>query len=153
MIGPIIELEVWNFDALYQAQNHPARDWTQTYSLKYPKHGKLPDKRLVQRVKATHENGWLTDSRGWGYKWSEEKASRLMPRAHDTAISPRYLSQIYGKFEIPAKYFIIVRCFRPDVIYAMHGVEFNQLGGFVVAYNLTFRDLLGLLKLVSKEIA
>ncbi len=153
MTGPIIELEFWNFDALYQAQNHPARDWTQTYSLKYPKYGKLPDKKLVERVRKTHENGWLTGSTGWGYKWDEKKASRLMPRAHDTAISPRYLSQIYDKLEIPGKYFSLVRCFRPDVIDATHGVEFNQLGGFVIGEKLTFRDLLGSLKLFAEEIA
>jgi len=42
MEGPLIELEFWNFDALFQAQNHPSRDWTQTYSLKFPKQGDLP---------------------------------------------------------------------------------------------------------------
>ena len=40
MKGHLIETEFWNFDALYQAQNHPARDWAQTYSLKHPKHGR-----------------------------------------------------------------------------------------------------------------
>ncbi|MCD6381669.1 MAG: phenylalanine--tRNA ligase subunit alpha [Candidatus Aenigmarchaeota archaeon] len=153
MTGPIIELEFWNFDALYQAQNHPARDWTQTYSLKYPKYGKLPNKNLVESVRKTHENGWLTGSTGWRYKWDEKKAARLMPRAHDTAISPRYLSQIYDEIEIPGKYFSLVRCFRPDVIDATHGVEFNQLGGFIIGEKLTFRDLLGLLKLFAEEIA
>jgi phenylalanyl-tRNA synthetase alpha chain len=146
MTGPHIELEFWNFDALYQAQNHPSRDWTQTYSLKHPKHGSLPANKIVSQVRKTHENGWKTGSDGWGYRWDSKKASNLMPRAHDTAISPRYLSGHSGKIEIPGKYFSLVRCFRPDVIDATHGVEFNQLGGFVIDRDLVFGDLLGLLK-------
>jgi len=150
MTGPIIELEFWNFDALYQAQDHPSRDWAQTYSLKYPKNGDLPDKKIVERVKTTHENGWKTGSTGWGYKWSEKKASKLMPRAHDTAITPRYLAE---GIEIPGRYFNMVRCFRPDVIDPTHGVEFIQTGGIVVAKDIDFRHLLGLLKQFVREIA
>jgi len=150
MTGPTIETEFWNFDALFQPQNHPARDWTQTYNLKYPKFGRLPDKRIVSHVKATHEHGWTTGGTGWGYKWDARKASRLMPRAHDTAISPRYLAK---DVEIPGKYFNIVRCYRPDVIDATHGVEFNQTGGFIIAEDLTFKHLLGLLKQFAYEIA
>ncbi len=152
MTGPIIETEFWNFDALYQAQNHPSRDWAQTYSLKYPREGRLPDARIVSRVKAAHENGWKTGSRGWGGKWDPRKASRLMPRAHDTAISPRYLSGHSGKIEIPGKYFSIVRCFRPDVIDARHGVEFNQLGGLVIDKDMTIKNLFGVLKQSVQEI-
>ena len=153
MRGPLIETEFWNFDALFQPQNHSARDWTDTYQLKYPKFGKLPKKELVEKVKATHENGWITGSKGWGYKWNSEKAARLMPRAHDTAISPRYLSGLKGKLEIPGKYFSLVRCFRPDVVDSTHSLEFYQLGGFVIAENLTFKDLLGLLKMFAIEFA
>jgi len=144
MSGCKIITEFWNFDALYQAQDHPSRDWTQTYSLKYPKYGDLPNKELVEKVKATHENGWKTGSTGWEYKWDPKKASKLMPIAHDTAISPITLSS--KRLEIPGKYFQIVRCYRPDVIDAKHGVEFNQMGGFVVAKDLNFKHLLGLLK-------
>jgi len=150
MTGPTIETEFWNFDALFQPQNHPSRDWAQTYSLKYPKHGDLPDKEIVARVKAAHENGWKTGSTGWGYKWDPQKAAMLMPRAHDTAISPRYLAK---GVEIPGKYFSIVRCYRPDIIDRTHGVEFNQMGGIVVDYGLTFKDLLGLLRDFAVEIA
>lgn len=142
--GRTIITEFWNFDALYQAQNHPSRDWTQTYSLKFPKHGSLPDKKIMERVKATHENGWKTGSTGWKYKWDENKASKLMPVAHDTAFSPIKLCS--KNLNIPGKYFQIVRCYRPDVIDATHGVEFNQMGGIVVSEDLNFRNLLGMLK-------
>jgi len=143
MWGPIIELEFYNFDALFQPQNHPARTWSATYRIKEPRYGRLPARKIVEAVRAAHENGGNTGSMGWQYKWSEKIASQLMPRAHDTAISPRYLVQ---DIEIPGKYFSLVRCFRPDVIDATHAVEFNQLGGFVIGKKLNFRHLLGLLK-------
>jgi len=151
ILGSSITTEFWNFDALFQPQNHPSRDWTQTYSLKYPKKGLLPENKIVQQIAATHENGWKTDGAGWGYKWSSDKAAQLMPVAHDTAISPQTLSS--KKLEIPGKYFQIVRCYRPDVIDATHGVEFNQMGGIVVAEDLNFVDLLGLLKEFALDFA
>jgi phenylalanyl-tRNA synthetase alpha chain len=149
MTGPTIELEFWNFDALFQPQNHPSRDWTQTYSLKNPKEGSLPEKTLVEHVKGAHENGWRTGSTGWGYKWSPAKAMKLMPRAHGTAISARTLTQC----EIPGKYFAISRCYRPDIIDATHGIEFNQTEGIVIGDGLNFRSLLGILKEFAVEFA
>ncbi len=150
MRGSTIVTEFWNFDALFQPQGHPSRDWAQTYSLKYPKQGKLPPSKIVQQVAAAHENGWKTGSTGWGCKWSYEKAAQLMPVAHDTAVSPQILAS--KGLQIPGKYFQIVRCYRPDVIDVLHGVEFNQMGGFVAAADLTFKDLLGLLKMFAVEI-
>ncbi|UCD07840.1 MAG: phenylalanine--tRNA ligase subunit alpha [Candidatus Aenigmatarchaeota archaeon] len=149
MEGPMIETEFWNFDALYQAQDHPSRDWAQTYTLKHPKYGRLPSRGIVSRVKAAHENGWKTGSTGWGYKWDIKKASQLMPRAHTTASSARTLAKLP---EIPGKYFAISRCFRPDVIDATHGVEFNQMEGIVIDKSLTFKEMLGVLKMFAIEI-
>jgi phenylalanyl-tRNA synthetase alpha chain len=152
MSGPMIELEFWNFDALYQAQGHPSRDWTQTYTLKYPKIGRLPDKKIVDQVKAAHENGWKTKSTGWGYEWSHDKARQLIPRAHTTACSARQLLNHVNVKE-PGKYFALNRCFRPDVIDATHGVEFNQFDGIVIDESVGFREMLGLFKMFAKEMA
>ncbi len=149
MTGPLIETEFWNFDSLYQPQNHPARDWTQTYQLKYPKVGQLPNKNIVDNVKKAHETG-VSGSTGWGYKWNPRIAMRLMPRAHGTALSARILA---SKPKIPGKYFAMVRCFRPDIIDATHGVEFNQTEGIVLDESLNFKHLLGILKMFAMEIA
>lgn len=150
MTGPSIELEFWNFDTLYQPQNHPARDWTSTYSLKHPKSGKLPSKSIVNNVKNSHENGWKTGSTGWQYTWDPRKAMQLMPRAHATALSARTLTR---NPEIPGKYFAMVRCYRPDVIDATHGVEFYQTDGIILDDSLNFKKLLGILKMFAIEIA
>ncbi|WP_457741738.1 phenylalanine--tRNA ligase subunit alpha [Thermococcus sp.] len=148
-VESLIETQFWNFDALFQPQNHPAREWTDTYQLKYPKSGHLPEEGLVERVKTAHEKG-LAGSRGWGYVWSPERAMLLMPRAHGTALDARQLAK---GVEIPGKYFTIQRVFRPDVLDRTHLIEFNQIDGFVVDESLNFRHLLGILKRFAVEIA
>ena len=148
--GPLIETEFWNFDALYQPQNHPARDWTNTYQLKYPENGRLPGKKIVKQVKAAHENGWTTGSTGWKYRWDPKKAARLMPRAHGTCISARTLA---SDPKIPGKYFAIARCYRPDFLDATHLIEFNQAEGIVIDESLNLKNLLGILEIFAKEIA
>jgi phenylalanyl-tRNA synthetase alpha chain len=148
--GPLIETEFWNFDALFQPQNHPARDWTSTYQLKHPKVGKLPGDKIVEQVKKTHEDGWTTGSSGWKYRWDPSIAARLMPRAHGTCLSARTLAS--GP-EIPGKYFAIARCYRPDFLDATHLIEFNQAEGIVIGEDLNLKNLLGILEIFAKEIA
>lgn len=149
MTGPLVETEFWNFDALFQPQNHPARDWTSTYQLKHPSIGSLPDKELVERVKKAHEKG-IAGSRGWGYRWDPLKAAKLLPRAHGTCLSARTLA---SNPEIPGKYFAVARCYRPDVLDATHLIEFNQVEGIVIDESLSLRNLLGILEIFAKEIA
>ncbi len=150
MENPLITQEFYNFDVLFQPQNHPARTWTDTYRLKKPEYGKLPDKKIVSAVKSAHENGGKAKSKGWRYKWNTRIASQLMPSAHGTAHSAR---QFVKGVEVPGKYFTTARCFRPDVVDTTHLIEFNQLEGFVVGEDFTFRKLLGLLKGFAIEIA
>lgn len=147
MTGPTIETEFWNYDALYQPQNHPARDWFSTFYIKTTSKGELP--KVANAVKRAHEKG-IAGSLGWGYRWDPLKAMTLMPRAHGTALSARTLA---GRPKIPGKYFAIVRCYRPDVIDALHAVEFNQVEGIVIDESLTFRNLLGILEMFATEIA
>ncbi len=141
MTGPLIETEFWNFDALFQPQNHPARGWTDTYKLKYPKKGRLPP--LWEKVKESHE-------KSWGYEWDPETAKQLMPRAHGTALSARTLA---NSPEIPGRYYAIARVFRPDVLDATHLIEFNQVEGIVLDDSLKFKHLLGILKMFAVEVA
>ena len=148
--GPLIETEFFNFDVLFQPQDHPARTWTDTYHLKNPTQGKLPDDLVVNRVKHAHENGGRTGSTGWGYKWNIEIAKQLMPRAHGTAVSARKMVQ---GIEVPSKYFTIARVYRPDVIDATHLIEFNQMEGIVTDPSISFATLLGMLKHFAIEIA
>jgi len=148
MNGPLVETFFWNDDALFVPQDHPARGLHDVFILKNPKYGRLPDENLVAKVKATHEGGWITGSKGWGGSWSKEEARKLVMRSQTTAISARTLFK-YGN--IPGKYFSINRNFRYDVIDAKHGIEFYQCEGIVVGKNLSFKNLLGYIKELSIE--
>ena len=150
MTGPLVELSFWNFDALFQAQNHPAREVHDTFMIRNPSRGRLPHRELVERVKAAHENGWTTGSTGWRYKWSEDEASKLVARSQGTALSARTLA---AGIDPPVKHFSIARVFRPDVLDRTHLIEFNQCEGIIADENLTFRHLLGVLKMFAVEIA
>ena len=143
MQGPLLETSFWNFDALFQPQDHPAREMQDTFFVKGTR--TLPPKELVQRVKKTHENGWTTGSTGWGYEWSERIAKQLVLRTHTTSLSARILSTL-KQTDIPAKYFSVAKCFRKETIDWKHGFDFNQVEGIVVDEDMNFRHLLGYLK-------
>ena len=152
MSGPLVEMSFFNFDALFTPQDHPAREIFGIYMVKSPKYGDLSKyRRVVARVKKTHENGWKTGSKGWGYKYSIREARRLILRGHGTSLSVRTL--LSKDLEIPGKYFSIARCYRPEVVDKTHLTEFNQVEGIVVEKNLTLRDLLGVLEKFAIEIA
>ena len=150
MSTELITTEFFNFDVLFQPQNHPARTWTDTYSLKKPNKGKLPEKEKVDLIKAAHETGGKANSKGWRYKWNPEIAMKLMPAAQGTAFSAK---KMFEGIKVPKRYFAIAHVYRPDVLDATHLNEFNQLEGFVIANKINFKHLLGLLKQFAIEVA
>ena len=145
MKGPILELSFWNFDALYQPQDHPARDLADTFYMKTPWEGRLPDAEIVEAVKATHENGWTTGSTGWQYRWDPSFARRCCLRTHTTSLSSRTLAALRDA-ELPAKFFSVGRVFRNETLDWKHLAEFHHTDGIVVGEGVTFRHLLGYLK-------
>lgn len=149
MKGPLVETYFWNCDALFMPQDHPARGIHDVLLLKNPNRGDLPDENLVAKVKATHEGGWITESTGWGGLWNKEEAMKLILRSHGTAVSARTLAE---NKDAPAKYFMVDRVFRPDVIDAKHLMEFDHCEGIVVGENLTLSHLLGFLKEIAEAI-
>lgn len=138
--GNYIQPAFWNFDALFQPQDHPARDMQDTFYL--DKFTELKDEP-VKPIKNTHENGWITGSTGWGGEWSLERAKQLVLRTHTTAITIHYLA---NNPEPPVKAFCIDRVFRRESIDATHLPEFEQLEGVVLDKEVGFKDLLGLLR-------
>ncbi len=146
--SPIVESEFWNCDALFMPQDHPARSVHDVFHLKTPNKARIPDEKLFERVKLTHESGWLTGSKGWGF-WDQETALKLVLRSQTTAASVRYLAGFEGE---EAKVFCIDRVFRPDVIDKTHLIEFDQCEGIIVGKNITFRHLLGMLKEFAQNV-
>ncbi|MBD3155456.1 MAG: phenylalanine--tRNA ligase subunit alpha [Candidatus Aenigmarchaeota archaeon] len=145
MTGPILDISFWNFDALYQPQDHPARDLADTFYMKTPEKGNLPKEKFVERVKKTHENGWETGSMGWQYDWDPEFARKCILRTHTTSLSARTLAKLKEE-DLPAKFFSVGRCFRNETLDWKHLAEFYQTDGIVVGEEVTFRNLLGYLK-------
>jgi len=141
--GPIVETAFWNFDALFQPQDHPAREMMDTFYLERPKEGRLPEKNVVDAVAKTHENGWITGSRGWEYSWSSDEARRLILRTHTTSVTIRYLAD---HKEPPVKVFSVDRAYRNEKVDYKHIPEFYQIEGIVMDKDVTLRDLMGTLK-------
>jgi len=138
----------WNFDALFTAQDHPVREIHDTFFIDKVK-AKLPDKKLVEAVKKAHESG-VGGSKGWGGKWDEETAKRVLIRTHTTCLSSQTLTKL-KKEDIPAKFFAVGKCFRNETVDWKHGFEFNQTEGIVVDPNANLRHLIGYLKEFAKK--
>jgi len=152
VVGPLVEPAFINCDCLFMPQDHPAREIHDLYYLKEPAKTSLAEwGEVVDRVAKTHENGWKTGSRGWGYKYSKEEAARLILRSHGTALSVR--AMLSKDLQIPGKYFAIARCFRPDPLDRTHLTEFNQVEGIVLDPRLNLRNLLGVLEMFAREVA
>ncbi|MEM4360616.1 MAG: phenylalanine--tRNA ligase subunit alpha [Candidatus Anstonellaceae archaeon] len=135
MDGPLVESCFWNFDALFQPQDHPARDLADTFYIN--RTSPLPEEKLVKKIKAVHE-------KKWGGKWSEEFASKTVLRTHTTSLSARTLFN--KKDDLPDKFFAIGKVFRNEATDYKHLAEFYQVEGIVVWKEANFCHLLGVLK-------
>ncbi|MDD1677228.1 MAG: phenylalanine--tRNA ligase subunit alpha, partial [Methanomicrobiales archaeon] len=137
--GDVTQSAFWNFDALFQPQDHPAREMQDTFYL--GERRELPEG--YTRVRDMHINGAGTSSTGWGGVWSEEKARQCVLRTHTTSLSIQHLVQ---HPEPPVKAFCIGRVYRREAIDPTHTPEFEQLEGIVMDEGVTFRHLLGYLR-------
>ncbi|MCQ1534750.1 phenylalanine--tRNA ligase subunit alpha [Methanosarcina sp. KYL-1] len=137
--GGIIQSSFWNFDALFQPQDHPARDMQDTFHL-----GSTTPLPLeyADKVGAMHECGGDIDSCGWKGKWDRELPEKNVLRTHTTAVTIKYLAD---NPEPPVKAFCIDRAYRRETIDPTHTPEFEQLEGVVMDKDMSFADLLGLL--------
>jgi phenylalanyl-tRNA synthetase alpha chain len=113
--------------------------------MKTPYKGHLPDSKIVEQVKMTHENGWTTGSKGWQYKWDPELSARNVLRTHTTSLSVNQIAKL-KKEDLPAKFFSVGRVFRNETIDWNHLAEFYQTDGIVIGEDVTFRDMKGYLK-------
>lgn len=137
--GGIIQSSFWNFDALFQPQDHPARDMQDTFHLGST--CQLPTE-YFEEIAAMHEHGGEIDSCGWGGTWDKELARRNVLRTHTTSVTVKYLAD---HPKSPVKAFCIDRAYRRETIDPTHTPEFEQLEGVVMDKDMSFADLLGLL--------
>ncbi len=143
--GDIIQSSFWNFDALFQPQDHPAREMQDTFHL--DEMSELPVKYL-NKVKEMHETGGDVGSSGWGGVWDPEISKKNVLRTHTTAVTLKYLAD---NPKGPIKAFCIDRAYRREAIDPTHTPEFEQLEGVVMEEGVTFAHLLGFLKEFYKK--
>ena len=157
-----VESSFWNFDALFQPQQHPARDAHDTFFISDPARTEIFPRDYLERVRTVHSQGGH-GSQGYGYDWKQEEAAKNLLRTHTTAVSARMLYRLAqaDKFT-PQKYFSIDKVFRNEtlgrtclncelthkfcsVLDATHLAEFHQIEGVIADRGLTLGDLLGVL--------
>src|SRR5213592_444935 len=138
--GDFVQSAFWNFDALFQPQDHPARDQLDTFYLAKPSTLRLPDESILRKVAEAHENGGGTGSTGWRYKWDRKEAERAVLRSHSTPVTLKWLME---HPEPPQKAFIIGRNFRPDATDWKHLPEFHQIEGVVMEEGANLAQLIG----------
>jgi phenylalanyl-tRNA synthetase alpha chain len=167
VVSPMIESAFWNFDALFQPQDHPARDMQDTFYMRHPAETPLPhewnglqsvrqssnpDERtevrstspnIVDQVRRTHEDGWETGSEGWGYKWSPEVSKQVVLRTHTTAATIRALA---ANPDPPGKFFCVGWTYRNETISFKHLPVFHQVDGIIIDEEANLASLMGTLQ-------
>jgi phenylalanyl-tRNA synthetase alpha chain len=144
-----VESSFWNFDSLFQPQQHPARDALDTFFLEQPACSQKIPKDYMEKVRHVHQTGGY-GSTGYQYEWSEEETRKNILRTHTTAVSSRMLyaaaqdAMKTGEFQ-PRKYFSIDRVFRNENLDKTHLAEFHQIEGLVMDRNLCLGDLMGVI--------
>ncbi len=144
MQGPHVDADFWINDCLFMPQDHPARTHWDRFALSAPTTiDDLPED-LLDRVENAHRNGIGADSDGYHSPWEESFARALALRGHTTSLSTRHLSgEAVGDIEPPARFFSVEKAYRNDTLDATHLLEFFQIEGWVMAEDLSVRDLMG----------
>ncbi len=139
--GNYVGSAFWSFDALFQPQDHPARDMLDTFYVRGAPRYPLPADAVVQRVSAVHEHGGETGSTGWSYTWQRAEAERAVLRPHTTCETIRYLAD---HPDPPQRAFIVGKVFRTDSPDATHlPGEFHQIEGVVMEEGANLAMLIG----------
>jgi len=170
VVSPMVESAFWNFDALFQPQDHPARDMQDTFYMSDPVTAPLPGEKkgdshllcgarsgpsrqkvavtffpadLVDQVRRTHEDGWMTGSEGWGYQWSPERSRQVVLRTHTTAATIRALA---ANPNPPGKFFCVGWTYRNETISFKHLPVFHQVDGIIIDEEANLASLMGTLE-------
>ncbi|MFO0791706.1 MAG: phenylalanine--tRNA ligase subunit alpha [Pirellulales bacterium] len=166
VVSPMVESAFWNFDALFQPQDHPAREMQDTFYMSAPATTPLPGERqparsaereesadsrsaildprsVLENVRRTHEDGWETGSEGWGYTWSPERSRQVVLRTHTTAATIRALA---ANPNPPGKFFCVGWTYRNETISFKHLPVFHQVDGIIIDEEANLASLMGTLQ-------
>ena len=147
-VSGYVESSFWDFDALFQPQDHPARDMQDTFYVGRPARCRLPDEKLVKEVGSTHVDGGSTGSVGWRYDWDRGLAEKPVLRTHTTASTIRALAADPNP---PRKVFCVGPVFRRETVDYKHLPVFHQVDGIIIDEKGSFASLLGTLQAFYKK--
>ena len=143
MDGPHADSEFWINDCLFMPQDHPARTHWDQFALDVPPMRDIPAD-LLERVRSAHLDGVGEDGDGYHSPWTEAVAREIDLRGHTTSLSMRYLSgNEIGDLDPPERFFSVEKVYRNDTLDPTHLLEFFQIEGWVMAEDLSVRDLMG----------
>jgi phenylalanyl-tRNA synthetase alpha chain len=143
MDGPHADAEFWINDCLFMPQDHPARTHWDQFALDVPPMRDIPED-LLDRVRSAHLSGVGDDGDGYHSPWTEAVARGVDLRGHTTSLSMRYLSgHEVGDLDPPERFFSVEKVYRNDTLDPTHLLEFFQIEGWVMAEDLSVRDLMG----------
>ncbi len=153
MVGPLLETEFWNADALFMPQDHPARSIHDALSVDDVT-GHPPAADLLARVAAVHEGRPLPGDSvplgpGWGGRYDPQVAARPVLRSQGTAVTARMLAR---RPSPPFRYFALDRNFRREAIDATHSIEFDQCEGILGEEGISLRHLIGTFRTLAEAI-
>lgn len=149
-----VESSFWNFDALFIAQNHPARDVQDTFFISKPELAELHHDDVVSRVRDIHESSF-------SYTWKEEEARRNVLRTHTTCCSGFWLHHIASLSPLlpdgrrdfrPGRFYSIDRVFRNEEMDRTHLCEFHQIEGVVIDRNISLSNMMHTFQLFFSRI-
>jgi phenylalanyl-tRNA synthetase alpha chain len=139
--GPIIEPAFWVFDALFEPQDHPARDMQDTFYLSNPKTIDIDDVELISKFKKEH-------TAAWNEAWQEDLAKQALLRTQATSVSAHQIRRLASAtgIEYPLKLFSVGKVFRNESVDYKHLAELHQFDGIIIGNNLTLANLIETLK-------
>jgi len=121
---------LWNMDALFVPQDHPARTMQDTFYVK----GKDPAEDIEEKIKEMHQNLW-------GYAWNSDEGRRHLLKTHNTCDTVKHLL-----LKGDTHHFIIDKIFRRETIDETHLPEFQQVDVIIEGETMSCRTLMTLLK-------
>lgn len=176
VVSPMVESAFWNFDALFQPQDHPAREMQDTFYMRYPAEVALPDAKIVAGEKGVRTlfDPTASTSSSVQCEKSPDPFSEIVERVRRThedgwetgsegwgyTWSPERSKQVVLRTHTtaatiralaknpnpPGKFFCVGWTYRNETISFKHLPVFHQVDGIIIDEEANLASLMGTLQ-------
>ena len=129
-MGPELETEWYNFDALNVSKDHPARDMQDTFWIKSP-----AEKEVFSGPRVGSPDREKTSF----------SASNLVLRTHTTSVSIRMLERLAKEGKDTGAFISVGKVFRNEATDITHEMQFYQVDGVMIGKDINLANLKGIL--------